>query len=206
MIRGRQPYFAGNRRRFAGSLGEIRLLSLVSRSYGHPWPEAAISASREPAWDGAPLSCAVGLAVLDAMRRERLVERVRDRGPTLRDELEGALKAIPIVREVLGHGFLLGVLYADPRDGESLLPPDLRTAGRIDAAAFENDLITLSTQPTRDGLAGDQTLFAPAFTASDDELGEMVARFADAVSRVSDAVDAELADGRSPTEPTGGPT
>src|SRR5439155_10591907 len=42
-------------------------------------------------WDGAPLSCAVGLAVLEVLRSERLIERVRDRGPGLRDELASAL-------------------------------------------------------------------------------------------------------------------
>src|SRR5437762_4967641 len=41
-------------------------------------------------WDGAPLACAVGLAVLEVMHSERLVERVRDRGSNLREELEGA--------------------------------------------------------------------------------------------------------------------
>jgi adenosylmethionine-8-amino-7-oxononanoate aminotransferase len=143
-------------------------------------------------WDGAPLSCAVGLAVLDAMRSEQLVERVRDRGPGLREELERALKGVPMIHEVRGEGYLLGVEYVDPRDGASFLPPELRVAGRIDRAAFEGGLITLSTMPTRDGFAGDQSLFAPAFTASDDELEEMVSRFADAVTRVAEGVEAEL--------------
>jgi adenosylmethionine-8-amino-7-oxononanoate aminotransferase len=143
-------------------------------------------------WDGAPLACAVGLAVLEALRSERLIERVRDRGPSLRDELASALSDIPLVHEVRGHGYLLGVEYIDPRDGRSFLPPELRVAGRIDNAAFERDLITLSTQPTRDGYAGDQSLFAPAFTTTDDELGEMVSRFADAVRHVAEEVESEL--------------
>jgi adenosylmethionine-8-amino-7-oxononanoate aminotransferase len=157
-------------------------------------------------WDGAPLSCAVGLAVLDALRSEHLVDRVADRGPRLRDELEAALKDVPMVRQVLGHGYLLGVLYADPRDGESLLPPELRVAGRVDAAAFDDDLITLSTQPTRDGFAGDQTLFAPAFIATDGELEEMVSRFAGAVHRVAEEVEAELPDGTLSPSSGGGAT
>jgi adenosylmethionine-8-amino-7-oxononanoate aminotransferase len=139
-------------------------------------------------WDGAPLPCAVGLAVLEALRSERLIERVHDRGPVLRDELAFALDGVPLVREVRGHGYLLGVEYVDPEDGRSFLPPELRVAGRIDAAAFELGLITLSTQPTRDGYAGDQTLFAPPFTSTDDELAEMVSRFAAAVHRVADDV------------------
>jgi adenosylmethionine-8-amino-7-oxononanoate aminotransferase len=143
-------------------------------------------------WDGAPLSCAVGLAVLDAVRREGLIERVRDRGARLREELEAALAGIPIVREVRGHGYLLGVSFVDPRDGASFLPPTLRVGGRIDATAFDRELIVLSTQPTRDGYAGDQTLFAPAFVATDEELDEMVARFAEVVRHVSAQVEEEL--------------
>ncbi len=147
-------------------------------------------------WDGAPLSCAVGLAVMKVLRSEALIERVRDRGPRLRDELASALDGLPLVREVRGHGYLLGVEYVDPRDGESFLPPELGVAGRIDSVAFEGGLITYSTQPTRDGYAGDQTLFAPPFTTTDDELEEMVSRFADTVRKVADDVQSELGAGR----------
>ena len=143
-------------------------------------------------WDGAPLACAVGLAVLEAVRSEGLVERVRERGAKLRDELADALSGIPLVREVRGHGYLLGVSFVDPRDGESFLPPDLRVGGRIDAAAFDRELIVLSTQPTRDDFAGDQTLFAPAFTASDEELAEMVSRFSDVLHQVAEEVEPDL--------------
>src|SRR6059036_3993110 len=72
-------------------------------------------------WDGSPLACAVGLAVLDAMRSEDLVGRVRDRGASLLKELDAALGGIPMVREVRGHGYLLGVSFVDPRDRDSLL-------------------------------------------------------------------------------------
>jgi adenosylmethionine-8-amino-7-oxononanoate aminotransferase len=143
-------------------------------------------------WNGAPLSCAVGLAVVDALRREGLVEHVRERGTLLRQELQDAVGDVPIVREVRGHGFLLGIEYVDPRDGESFLPPELRVAGRIDDTALEQGLIVLSTQPTRDGYAGDQSLFAPAFNASDAELAEMVDRFAAVVRTVWSTVEEKL--------------
>jgi adenosylmethionine-8-amino-7-oxononanoate aminotransferase len=144
-------------------------------------------------WDGAPLACAVGLAVLHALRSEGLIAHVRDRGSKLREELESSLDGIDMVREVRGHGYLLGVSFVDPRDGESFLPRELRAAARIDEAAFRRGLITLSTQPTRDGYAGDQTLFAPPFTTAEEDMREMVSRFADAVREVASEVDAELA-------------
>src|SRR5207247_9276677 len=45
-------------------------------------------------WDGAPLSCAVGLAVIDVLRKEGWVDHVRERGPRLRAQLAEALQGI----------------------------------------------------------------------------------------------------------------
>jgi adenosylmethionine-8-amino-7-oxononanoate aminotransferase len=146
----------------------------------------------------------VGERVIDVLRSEGLIESVRERGPRLRQQLEQALDGIGIVGEVRGHGFLLGVEFVDPRDGESFLPPDLRVAGRVDDAALDRGLVTLSTQPTRDGYAGDQSLFAPAFTATDEELAEMVRRFAASVRGVAEEVERELARaGAPPAVPAG---
>lgn len=135
-------------------------------------------------WDGAPLSCAVGLAVIRYLKAHRLLERVRERGPLLRDELEAALAASRMVREVRGHGFLLGVDYVDPRDGESFLDPSLGVAGRINEEALRRGLLVYSTQPTADGYAGDQTLITPAFVSSERELALIVERLAETVQAV----------------------
>ena len=143
-------------------------------------------------WDGAPLSCAVGLKVLEILHGERLIERVRVKGPQLRDELADALRGIPMVREVRGHGFLLGVEYVDPRDGRSFLPPELGVARRVDLTAMDQGVIVYSTMPTRDGFAGDQTLFAPPFTTPDSDLSEMVVRFAKTIRAVAAQVQTEL--------------
>ena len=152
------------------------------------------SRSFEPGhtWDGAPVACAVGLAVLRYLQRERLVESVRERGPRLRDALAGALAGCDMVREVRGRGFLLGISYVDPRDGESLLDPALDVARRIDTEARDRGLIVYSTQPTRDGFAGDQTLLAPAFVATDGDLDEMVRRVTDTVHAVAERVKKDL--------------
>jgi len=144
-------------------------------------------------WDGAPLPCAVGLAVLDALVERGLVERVRTRGPSLREELEQALADSEIVREVRGRGFLLGVEFVDPRDGESLLPDELDAASLVDQRAFEHGLLVTSSHSTADGYTGDQTLLAPAFIASGEELAEIVERFAETVADVEREVKSSLA-------------
>ena len=135
-------------------------------------------------WDGAPLSSAIGNAVLDVLVGRGLVERVHDRGPSLRDELGSALDELGIVREVRGRGFLLGVELVDPRDGESFLPVELDVAGIVDDTALEHGLLITSTHPQADGFAGDQILLAPAYVSTDEELAEMVDRFRDTMIEV----------------------
>ncbi|MDQ6818059.1 MAG: aminotransferase class III-fold pyridoxal phosphate-dependent enzyme, partial [Actinomycetota bacterium] len=167
--------------------------------------DAVASGSRQftlgHTWDGAPLPCAVGAAVIDALRREGLIERVAERGPQLREQLQDALADVDMVREVRGQGFLLGIEYVDPRDGRSFLPADLGVAGRIDDVALDHGLVTLSTQPTGDGYAGDQSLFAPPFTTTDAELDEMVARFVAVVHEVAADVGPELAGRKAVPDP-----
>ena len=121
-------------------------------------------------WDGAPLSCAVGLAVLERLRSEGLIERVRERGPRLRDELAAALDGIPLVREVRGTASCSGSSTSTRATAcRSCRPSSGWPAGSTRPRSSAGS-ITLSTQPTRDGYAGDQTLFAPPFTTTDDEL------------------------------------
>jgi adenosylmethionine-8-amino-7-oxononanoate aminotransferase len=143
-------------------------------------------------WDGAPLSSAVGLAVLDLLDQRDLVAHVHDRGPGLRDELEAALEGSEIVREVRGRGFLLGVELVDPRDGESFLPVELDAASLVDDTALDLGLLVTSTHPQADGFAGDQTLLAPAYVSTDEELAEIVDRFRATIESVEGSIKAAL--------------
>ena len=98
---------------------------------------------------------------------------------------EAALAGSEIVREVRGRGFLLGVELVDPRDGESFLPDELDAAALVDDTAFEHGvLVDLHPLAQPDGYAGDQTLLAPAYTSTDEELAEMVDRFAATIDDV----------------------
>jgi adenosylmethionine-8-amino-7-oxononanoate aminotransferase len=143
-------------------------------------------------WDGAPQSCAIGLAVLDTLVSRRLVTRVRDRGPKLREELESALKGNPLVHDVRGRGFLLGVELVDPRDGKSFLPDELQAGLRVEDHAIEHGLLVSSTHSTADGYAGDEILLAPAFTSTDDELAMMLERFAETIAHMANKIEKAL--------------
>ena len=99
---------------------------------------------------------------------------------------------------VLLAGVVALIVATDAGLGERTVPP-IESLNVQQIRLPERGLITLSTQPTRDGYAGDQTLFAPPFTTTDDELADMVSRLADAVHSVAQNVEPELSGSPSPT-------
>jgi 4-aminobutyrate aminotransferase-like enzyme len=58
---------------------------------------------------GNPVSCAVGLAVLDVIRQEKLQENARKVGAYFKSRLEETKKISPLVGDVRGLGLFLGI-------------------------------------------------------------------------------------------------
>jgi acetylornithine/N-succinyldiaminopimelate aminotransferase len=58
---------------------------------------------------GNPLVCAAALAVIETMEEDGLVERARDKGERLREQLSEALRGLNCVREVRGQGLMIGI-------------------------------------------------------------------------------------------------
>jgi acetylornithine/N-succinyldiaminopimelate aminotransferase len=58
---------------------------------------------------GGPLACAVALAFLQTLERERLLPHVREMGAYFRERLEGLKERRSAVREVRGRGLMLGL-------------------------------------------------------------------------------------------------
>ena len=135
-------------------------------------------------WDGAPSSCAVGNAVLDEMASRDIFSSVARRGPELLGAVRAGVGSSPLVREVRGRGFLVGIELVDPRDGASILPDDVDAAAMMEAACWAEGLLVTSTHPNADGFTGDQTLLAPAFVMGDDEIAELADRLGRALRRV----------------------
>ncbi|MEQ1944633.1 aspartate aminotransferase family protein [Mesorhizobium sp. VNQ89] len=123
---------------------------------------------------GHTTACAAGAAVQKLIAREGLVDRVRTRGPKLKDELRRALAHIPEVGDVRGRGFFIGIeLVRDPQTKEPFAA-DRHLHAKIGAAAFKNGLIVYPCTGNVDGVNGDTVIVAPPYNASEDELAEIV--------------------------------
>jgi 4-aminobutyrate aminotransferase-like enzyme len=65
---------------------------------------------------GNPVSCAVGLSVLDIMRDEALQAHALDVGTYLKDRLAGLMSRHPSMGDVRGLGLFLGIEFVTDRD------------------------------------------------------------------------------------------
>ncbi|MHC8316721.1 aminotransferase [Pseudomonas sp. LB3P31] len=79
---------------------------------------------------GSPVSCQIGMAVLDAMEEEKLWENAQVVGGYFKQRLEALIDIHPLVGAVHGSGFYLGVELV--RDRETLEPATQETAALCD--------------------------------------------------------------------------
>lgn len=95
---------------------------------------------------GSPVSCVIGMTVLDIMRDENLVQNAREVGDFLKEKLEDLANQHPLVGIVHGMGLYLGLEFV--RDRESREPATHETA----AICERLQSLGIIMQPTGDHL------------------------------------------------------
>lgn len=89
---------------------------------------------------GNPVSCAVGMAVLDVIEGESLIENARDVGAYLRDGLRGLANMHAIIGDVRGAGLFIGVELVTDRATKS--PATAATARLVNGLREKRILIS----------------------------------------------------------------
>jgi adenosylmethionine-8-amino-7-oxononanoate aminotransferase len=123
---------------------------------------------------GHPVATAAGLAVVKALLRRHLIERVREKGPELMQILTDRFGQHPYIGDIRGRGMFIGIEIVKDRVEKTPFEPALKLAAKFKRQAFENGLICYPMSGTRDGLHGDHILLAPPFIISDAEMLELV--------------------------------
>lgn len=75
-------------------------------------------------YSGHPVSCAASLKVIEIMRRERILDHVREVGPYFESRLE-ALRELPIVGDVRGRKFMMCVEFVADKETKELFPASM---------------------------------------------------------------------------------
>ena len=129
---------------------------------------------------GNPLACAAGLAVIEEIERQGLVENAARMGDLLKARLQGLMDRFPFIGDVRGLGLLLAFEMVSDRETMEPLPPALNAHSRLVDIACERGLIIYSRR-TRGGFTGDHFLVAPPLIITEAQVDELMAILEDAL-------------------------
>ena len=132
-----------------------------------------------------PVTCAAGVATIRHLNRHRLIERAAAMGRVLHARLD-ALRAHPYVGDVRGRGLLAGVEFVEDKETRAPFPRSVGFAEAFTAAALDAGLVVWPNIGHADGAKGDLVMIAPPFIITEDEIDEIVRRFAVALEAVSE--------------------
>lgn len=124
-------------------------------------------------YGGNPLASAAGLAVIEEIERQGMMENAVAMGATLRHRMEALKQRYEIVGDVRGMGLLQAFELMSDRDSMAPLPPELNAYDRLVEIAYENGLI-LYARRSRGGVEGDHFLIAPPMIVTDAQIDEIM--------------------------------
>ncbi|MBD2762986.1 aminotransferase class III-fold pyridoxal phosphate-dependent enzyme [Kocuria sp. cx-116] len=153
-------------------------IQVMAKGIASGFPISAIAASTElmsQAWPGSQggtyggnaVSAAAGVATLQVVAEEGLVENSRVRGQQLRAGLLDLQSRYPVIGNVRGLGLMQGIEFTAP-DGS----PDAATAAAVQGATTDQDLLTLTCGPV-----GNVVRLIPALVVTEREIGQGLERF-----------------------------
>jgi putrescine aminotransferase len=120
-------------------------------------------------YSGHPVSCAVALANIDIIKREGMVETVRDdTGPYFAEKLK-TVNDHPLVGEARSIGLMAGIELVKDKATRTLFDPALNVGGKCKDNCMANGLIARATR--------DVMVMSPPLCITRDEIDLMIKRF-----------------------------
>ena len=168
--------------------GVIPDIVTIGKPLGNGHPLAAVVTTAELAasfdngmeyfntFGGNPVSCAVGLAVLDVIRDEHLQENALNVGSYLRAELERLKSKLELIGDVRGLGLFIGVELVVDR---VTLEPAPRQAAYVVERMKDNGILMSTDGPLHNVLK-----IKPPIVFSKDNADELVAALSDVIGEL----------------------
>jgi len=152
-----------------GGIGISDEIASTIRDSDKPWMHAYT-------YSGHPTTCAVGLATLDFIENEKLVEQAAEKGDYLLQQLHAELDGHPHVGNVRGKGMMCGVELVEDKASKSWYPPEWGVGGKMTAALIANGVFTR--------MRSEVICIAPPLTTDQATLDELIAGVRNAIVSV----------------------
>lgn len=122
---------------------------------------------------GNPLACSAGLAVLEKIDANELINNSQHIGGILKQRLVALMHRYPFIGDVRGMGLLLTFELVSDRATMRPLPKELSAFNRLVEIAYSKGLILYSRR-TRGGLEGDHFLVCPPMIVTEAQVEEII--------------------------------
>ena len=127
-------------------------------------------------YGGNPVACAAGIAVLQELQENNLVEQSEKMGEYFMDRL-GDLRELGIIGEIRGKGLMLGIEFVQNPETMESFPPELAFGVKVGKKCIREEKMLVRYAPSWIALA-------PPFIITKEEVDEMVNRLGRAIVAV----------------------
>ena len=137
---------------------------------------------------GNPLACTAGLAVIEEIEAQGLLENAASMGALLKQKLQGLMERFPFIGDVRGKGLLLAFELVSDRDTMTPLPAGINAHEKLVNLAYERGLIIYSRR-TRDGIEGDHFLVCPPMIVTPEQIDEIIGKLTASLDELASSLD-----------------
>ena len=130
---------------------------------------------------GHPMAAAAGLAVQEAIRRDKLLDNVRTMGALLEARLTERFGNHHHVGDIRGRGLFRAIELVEDRASKRPFAASRKINAAIKREAMARGLMVYPMGGTIDGVNGDHVLVAPPFIVDETDIERIVSRLGDAV-------------------------
>jgi adenosylmethionine-8-amino-7-oxononanoate aminotransferase len=121
-----------------------------------------------------PQSCAVSLAVLEYLEKNKIVKEVEWKSTYLKKQLEKVKSQFTFIGDVRGKGLLLGIEFVESNIDKTPFPRKMMVTSKMVAMAKENGLLVYPAGAGIDGVNGDSIIISPPLTITQQKMDELI--------------------------------
>jgi adenosylmethionine-8-amino-7-oxononanoate aminotransferase len=140
-----------------------------------------------------PQSCAVSLAVLEYLEKNKIINKVEGRGNYLKYQLEKLQDQFSFIGDVRGKGLLLGIEFVEDQSTKFPFPRNALITQKMVALAKEKGLLVYPAGAGMDGINGDSIIISPPLTITEREIDLLVQLLTETFEVFSNQINAGMA-------------
>lgn len=172
--------------------GYVPLGAMVAQSAIVDAVQAAGGFMHGHTYAGNPLACAAGLAVLEEILAQGMMDNAARVGAVLKARLSALMQRYGFIGDVRGEGLLLAFEFVADRETRAPLPREMKAFDEMVERAYAEGLIIYSRR-SRGGYSGDHFLVCPPMITTEAQVDEIMEKLIRALDGFADAHAGQLA-------------